>query len=64
MIEKLRINNLEFAPASYLLPKEEYPEKFSWHINYYYPNSYFGREKEFRKRRLVFRSNHALFQNS
>lgn len=52
MIEKLRINNLEFAPASYLLPKEEYPEKFSWHINYYYPNSYFGREKEFRKREI------------
>lgn len=49
MVEKLRINNLEFAPASYLLPKEDYPEKFSWHINYYYPNSYFGREKEFKK---------------
>ena len=49
MIEKKRIENLEFAPASYLLPKEKWPENPAWHINYWYPNGYYGRESEFIK---------------
>ena len=49
MIEKKRIENLEFAPASYLLPKEKWPKNPSWHINYWYPNGYYGREFEFVK---------------
>ena len=47
---KKRIGNLEFCPASYLLPKEEWPEKPSWHIDYWYPNGYYGRESEFIKK--------------
>ena len=46
---KRRIENLEFAPASYLLPKEEWPKHPSWCIQLWYPNSYYGREKEFEK---------------
>ena len=49
MIEKKRIENLEFAPASYLFPKEKWPENPSWHINFWYPNGYYGRESEFEK---------------
>ena len=49
MIEKKRIGNLEFAPASYLLPKEKWPKNPSWHINFWYPNGYYGRESEFEK---------------
>lgn len=46
MIEKKkkRIGDLEFAPASYLLPKEKWPENPFWHIDYWYPNGYYGRE--------------------
>ena len=49
MIEKKRIGNLEFAPASYLLPKEKWPKNPSWHINFWYPNGYYGRESKFEK---------------
>ncbi len=49
MIEKKRIGNLEFAPASYLLPKNEWPKNPSWHIDYWYPNVYYGRESEYEK---------------
>ena len=48
-IERKRIENLEFSPASYLLPKEKWPENPSWHIDYWYPNGYYGRESEFIK---------------
>jgi len=44
-----RIENLEFAPATYLLPKDKWPEHPSYHINYYYPNIYYNRESEFIK---------------
>lgn len=47
MIENKRIGNLEFAPASYLLPKEKWPENPAWHINYWYPNAYYGKESEY-----------------
>ena len=49
MIKSKRIENLEFGPASYLLPKEEYPKNPAWHIDYWYPNGYYGRESEFIK---------------
>ena len=47
MIEKKRIEDLEFRPASYLLPKEKYPKNPSYDINYWYPNGYYGRDEEF-----------------
>lgn len=46
---KKRIGNLEFRPASYLLPKNKWPENPAWHIDYWYPNIYYGRESEFIK---------------
>ena len=48
MINK-RIGNLELRRASYLLPKEEYPEHPSYHIDYWYPNCYYGKENEYIK---------------
>lgn len=42
-----RIGNLEIRPATYLLPKEKWPENSSWHIDYWYPNGYYGRESEY-----------------
>ena len=47
MIQNKRIENLEFGPASYLLPKEEYPKHPAWHIDYWYPNIYYGKESEY-----------------
>ena len=47
MIEKKRIGDLEFSPASYLLPKERWPENPAWDIDYWYPNGYYGRESEY-----------------
>lgn len=44
MIYKKRIGNLEFRKATYLGDEPEYP---SWHIDYWYPNYYYGREDEF-----------------
>ena len=49
MIEKKRIGNLEFRPATYLLPKDKWPEKGAWNIDYWYPNGYYGRESEYIK---------------
>jgi hypothetical protein len=46
---KKRIGNLEFRPAAYLLPKEKWPKNPSWHIDYWYPNGYYGKESEFIK---------------
>lgn len=44
-----RIGNLEIRPASYLLPKDKWPKNPSYHIDYWYPNAYYGRESEFEK---------------
>lgn len=49
MIEKKRIGDLEFRPATYLLPKDKWPKNPSWHIDFWYPNGYYGRESEFIK---------------
>lgn len=49
MIKKKRIGDLEFRPASYLLPIDEYPDNPAWHIDLWYPNGYYGRESEFEK---------------
>ena len=46
---KKRIGNLEFAPATYLLPKDNWPKHPAYHINYYYPNAYYGHESEYIK---------------
>jgi len=47
MIENKRIEDLEFRPASYLLPKDKWPENPSYDINLWYPNLYYGRDDEF-----------------
>ncbi len=49
MIKSKRIGNIGFQQASYLLPKEKWPEKPAWHIDYWYPNGYYGKESEFVK---------------
>jgi len=49
MIDKKRIENLEFRPASYLLPRDKWPKNPAWNIDYWYPNSYYGKESEFEK---------------
>lgn len=49
MIKKKRIGDLEFRPATYLLPKDEWPKNPSWSIDFWYPNGYYGRESEFIK---------------
>ena len=49
MIEKKRIGDLEFRPATYLLPKDKWPKNPAYHIDYWYPNGYYGRENEFIK---------------
>lgn len=41
-----RINDLEFKVATYLCEPPEYPD---YHINKYYPNGFYGREKDFIK---------------
>lgn len=45
----MKIGNLEFAPATYLLPKDNWPKHPAYHINYYYPNGYYGHEYEYIK---------------
>ena len=47
MIENKRIDDLEFRPASYLLPKNKYPKNPSYDIILWYPNFYYGRDNEF-----------------
>ena len=42
-----RIGNLEFRVASYLLPDDQLPEHPSYHIDYWYPNQYYGRDEEY-----------------
>ena len=44
----MRIENLEFKEATYLLPKEEWPEHPSWEIVYWHPNEYYNRKDEFK----------------
>lgn len=45
-IEPCRVGNLAFNKATYL-GKE--PKYVSWHIDYWYPNSYYGKETEYTK---------------
>jgi len=47
MIENKRIENLEFRPSSYLLPKDKYPENASWEIVLWRTNFYYGKDNEF-----------------
>lgn len=47
MIESKRIKDLEFRPASYLLPKDKWPENPTYDIILWYPNLYYGRDSEF-----------------
>ena len=42
----LRIKNLSFNPCGYLGDK---PEKYSWAIDYWYPNPYYNKENDFIK---------------
>jgi hypothetical protein len=44
MIESKRIGSLGFSKASYLCEEPEYP---AYHIDMWYDNDYYGREKEF-----------------
>ena len=46
-IPNYRIDNLEFRPSTYLLPKEQYPDPIGYSIDHYSPNTYYGREEEF-----------------
>lgn len=46
MVESKRIGDLGFNKATYL---GEEPENPSYHIDYYCPNEYYGKEKEFNK---------------
>lgn len=46
-MESKRIGNLEIRQATYLLPTP--PENPAYHIDYWYPNGYYGRENEFIK---------------
>ena len=47
MIKNKRIENLEFRPSSYLLPKDKWPKNPSYDIILWHPNSYYGRDEEF-----------------
>lgn len=47
MIKNKRIEDLEFKPSSYLLPKDKWPENPGYDIVLWYPNSYYGRDNEF-----------------
>lgn len=44
---KKRINNLEFKHASYLLPKDKWPDNPAWDIVKWYPNEYYNKQDEF-----------------
>lgn len=46
-MESKRIGNLEIRQATYLLPTPL--ENPAYHIDYWYPNGYYGRENEFIK---------------
>ena len=45
-ITRLRINNLQLRPASYLCKEPPFP---SWHIDFFYPNPYYGKESDYDK---------------
>ena len=45
-IKPKRIGNLMFRKATYLGKEPEFP---SWHIDFFYPNSYYGKESEYTK---------------
>ena len=47
ILKNKRIGNLEFKPASYLLPKEKWPENPAWEIVLWIPNTFYGRDNEF-----------------
>lgn len=46
MIECKRIGDLSFKKATYICEEPKHP---AYHINYYYPNSYYGREDDYDK---------------
>ena len=45
-IKSKRIGNLMFRKATYLCEEPEFP---SWHIDFFYPNPYYGKENEYKK---------------
>ena len=45
-IKSKRIGNLMFRKATYLGEEPEFP---SWHIDFFYPNPYYGKEHEYIK---------------
>ena len=45
--ESKRIKNLEFRRATYLLPEDQWPENPSYHIDYWYPNPYYGHDDDY-----------------
>ena len=45
-IKPKRIGNLMFRKATYLGKEPEFP---SWHIDFFYPNSYYGKENKYTK---------------
>lgn len=45
-IKSKRIGNLMFRKATYLGQEPEFP---SWHIDYFYPNPYYSKEREYTK---------------
>lgn len=45
-IKSKRIGNLMFRKATYLGEEPEFP---SWHIDFFYPNPYYGKESEYTK---------------
>ena len=47
LIPSNRIDNLEFRTATYLLPKEKWPNPIGYCIQHWYPNTYYGRDNEF-----------------
>lgn len=49
IIKNKRIGNLEFRKATYLLPDNKLPEHISYHIDYWCPNAYYGKESDFIK---------------
>ena len=45
-INSKRVGNLMFRKATYLGEEPEFP---SWHIDFFYPNPYYGKESEYTK---------------
>lgn len=57
-IKSKRIGNLMFRKATYL---GEEPEFSSWHIDFFYPNPYYGKEKEYIKDGEFYKSKDTLY---